>query len=143
MSATNWSAFNDPLTVSKRAAGRNRYNRRRQREALLRRWKCSQWLEEVGYPLRRGWQSELARRTGVSRATICRDFQLVTDALLRGTSVEQEEYYRRLTGKLNRRKSRAKVRPCDVKEESPVDTLFKQFVTGHHRATLVDENPNC
>ena len=74
MSATNWGQETDFLSISKRAKGRDRYNARRNARAGWRRYEASKLLEEVGYPLRRGWQSDLARRLGVNRSTICRDF---------------------------------------------------------------------
>ena len=74
MSATNWTPEYDPLKVSKRAKGRDRYNAWRAAVADSRRCEAGKLLGEVGYPLRRGWQSRLARRLGVHRSTICRDF---------------------------------------------------------------------
>ena len=137
MSATNWSAFDDPLMVSKRAAGRRRYNKRRQCAAHWRQWKCSQLLEEVGYPLRWGWQSELARRVGVSRATICRDFKLVDEAFRRGTSVETEEYYRRVRATFERQERRALDRAFEGASESPTEALFRHLRTECHRVEPV------
>ena len=106
MSATNWSDFDDPVMVQKRGVGRTQYNKRRTYAAHLRQWKCTKLLEEVGYPLRRGWQSDLARRMGVSRSTICRDFKLTDEAFRRGTSIETEEHYRRVIANFERQENR-------------------------------------
>ena len=74
MSATNWAPEADSLRIQKRAKGRDRYNAWRGAVADWRRFEAGKLLGEVGYPLRRGWQSRLARRLGVNRSTICRDF---------------------------------------------------------------------
>jgi len=106
MSATNWSKPIDWPTVSRRAAGRRRYNSRRTSRVLHRRFQASQLLEEVGYPLKRGWQSELARRLGVHRSTICRDFAPFNEAFRLGITVQEVETLRRETARLERRRRR-------------------------------------
>lgn len=110
MSATNWSDFDDPVMIQKRGVGWTRYNKRRIYAAHLRRWKYTKLLEEVGYPLRRGWQSNLARRMGVSRSTICRDFKLADEAMRQGTSIETEEHYRRVIANFERQENRRMAR---------------------------------
>ncbi len=74
MSATDWSETVDAMTVSKRAKGRDWYNARRTASADWRRHEAGKLLREVGYPAASGWQADLARRLGVHRSTICRDF---------------------------------------------------------------------
>ena len=74
MSATNWSEPADAMTVSKRAKARDWYNARRTASADWRRHEAGKLLREVGYPATSGWQADLARRLGVHRSTICRDF---------------------------------------------------------------------
>ena len=59
---------------------------------------------------RRGWQSDLARRMGVSRSTICRDFKLTDEAFRRGTSIETEEHYRRVIANFERQENRRMAR---------------------------------
>ena len=128
MSEANWAPEFDSLKVQKRAKGRDRYNAQRGGAALHRR--CNAWklAANVGYPFRRGWQSELARRLGVHRSTICRDFApfkavgmswcaLITRfeeegrwlfaelARIRyGQEIRKLEAYRRLDWRLNRRR---------------------------------------
>lgn len=75
MRATNWGAETDPETVWLRAGGRRRYNTRRRRIALARVGQIIQLLGETGF--HRGYQSEIARRLGVTRSTICRDMQFL------------------------------------------------------------------
>lgn len=57
----------------RRAGGRRRYNSHRREMASLRRAKVAQLLREFG--VGRGVQAAIARRLGVSQATICRDVQ--------------------------------------------------------------------
>jgi hypothetical protein len=73
-----WGAPADFAEVCRRAGGRRRYNfwarerkRRRRVEIICR---------TVGVP-RGTWglQAALARALGVSRATVCRDFQAIRD----------------------------------------------------------------
>ena len=105
MSATNdWGNESDSLRVSKRAKGRDRYNARRSRAAMFRLWQASKLLEEVGYLSKRGWQSELARRLGVHRSTICRDFSVFLESFRLGIAIEKVHEYRRLTARLDRRR---------------------------------------
>lgn len=91
MSATNWGVEKDPIAISKRAKGRDRYNTRRHGAAILRRWEAGKLLGEVGYPLRWGWQSKLARLLGVHRSTICRDFAGCETAIQLLSRVEHYE----------------------------------------------------
>lgn len=58
--------------LSRRAAGRARYNRRRQVLATYRRVELAALLRQEP-PLARGAQARAARRLGVSAATISRD----------------------------------------------------------------------
>jgi DNA invertase Pin-like site-specific DNA recombinase len=73
MRATNWSEQTDSLTASRRAAGRRHYNARRQFCAERRRLAVSKLALRIGW--RRGYQTEIARKLGVSRSTICRDLR--------------------------------------------------------------------
>jgi AraC-like DNA-binding protein len=73
MRATNWSEPTDSLSAAKRAAGRRHYNAVRQFCAEHRRLAVSKLLIRIGW--RRGCQTEIARKLGVSRSTICRDLQ--------------------------------------------------------------------
>ena len=57
----------------RRAGGRRAYNRMRQFRADYRLMKVVELLHQTG--LGRGWQSRVAEALGVSRSTICRDFQ--------------------------------------------------------------------
>ena len=67
-----WSAPTDLDSVCKRAAGRRRYNAKRQAEA---RDRFKIVLEAILPPegRKRGTQAQLARDLGVHPATICRD----------------------------------------------------------------------
>lgn len=102
MSATNWDQETDFLIVSKRAKGRDRYNAQRSASAEWRRYEASKLLEVVGFPLRWGWQSDLARRLGVHRSTICRDFISLKRAAQLDITVEEFEADRRLGWRLDR-----------------------------------------
>ncbi len=64
---TWWSEPTDPDTVARRAAGRRHYNSVRTLLATLRRHEVADLL------LAGVSQSEIARRLGVHRSTICRD----------------------------------------------------------------------
>lgn len=74
-----WSAPTTPEAASRRAGGRRAYNSRRQFARTRRRAEVMRLVSCQGTFFRRGFQSELARKLGVSRATICRDI----DYLLR------------------------------------------------------------
>jgi hypothetical protein len=72
----NWGAPTDWEAVCRRAAGRRRYNAGRRRrkqqrrtEIIIRRTGLDRWEW--------GLQAALAEALGVSRATICRDFQAI------------------------------------------------------------------
>lgn len=73
MCATFKTQHLTPKEVQQRAGGRRRYNAARQAQARARR---AAILELIGTPVVlgfHGWQAQLAKRFGVSRATICRD----------------------------------------------------------------------
>jgi hypothetical protein len=55
------------------AGGRRHYNAHRQFLALDRRRKLARMLRQKGGMTKRGYQARLARKLGVSTATICRD----------------------------------------------------------------------
>jgi hypothetical protein len=55
------------------AGGRRAYNRLRQLRADYRLTRVAELLHQTG--LGRGWQTRVAEALGVSRSTICRDFQ--------------------------------------------------------------------
>ena len=73
MSTTAWNITTTAENAYKRAGGRRGYNGHRQQLAILRLQKITALLGEVGFQW--GSRSELARRLGVSRSTICRDMQ--------------------------------------------------------------------
>ena len=60
-----------PEALSRRAAGRSRYNRRRQLLAQQRLTQVIRLLGEIGF--RHGYQTRIAEQLGVHRSTICRD----------------------------------------------------------------------
>ena len=74
---------------------------------------------------------------GVSRLTICRDFQLVDEAIRRGTTGETEEYYRRVRATFERQERRALARAFNSDGESPVETLFRHLSAECDRVTPV------
>jgi DNA-binding transcriptional MocR family regulator len=77
----NWSAPTDYDLVCRRAAGRRRYNAKRQAEAH-KRFKI---VLAVTFPTeghKRGAQAQLARELGVSRSTISRDVAKWKNTLL-------------------------------------------------------------
>jgi hypothetical protein len=61
--------------IHRRAGDRRRYNARRQRAALVRRRRLARLLRRIRWPgwWRGGLQGRVARRFGVSAATISRD----------------------------------------------------------------------
>lgn len=68
----SWSAQTEFKTVCKRAAGRRRYNAKRQAEARERfKIVLAMTLPPAGRI--HGSQAQLARELGVHRSTICRD----------------------------------------------------------------------
>ena len=68
-----WSAGTSWDEISKRAAGRRRYNAVRQFRAADRRAAVARLLFVQGALTEHGTQARLARQLGVSRSTICRD----------------------------------------------------------------------
>jgi len=85
MRATNWTTQTDLQTASRRAGGRRAYNRRRTCAALFRLRQVLNELKETGFA--RGYKSEIARRLGLHRSTINRDFKRLT-LLEKGCSFE-------------------------------------------------------
>ena len=73
----SWSAPTGWDTVCRRASGRRAFNARRREAALLRRLEVVGLYRRLGG--RRGVQAELARRLGVSRATISRDLRALRE----------------------------------------------------------------
>lgn len=73
MWATNWTQQTDNQSAARRAGGRRGYNSRRQFQANIRVLSVMAELKKVGFG--RGNQSEIARRLGVSRSVISRDFK--------------------------------------------------------------------
>ncbi len=74
MRATN-QTFDSVSPYFRRAGGRRAFNALRQREAEIRRIRVAMLLLEVGFL--RGSVSEIARRLGVHRSTVCRDVQFL------------------------------------------------------------------
>jgi hypothetical protein len=77
-----WNPATSHDQAARRAAGRARYNRRRQFKAAIRRKKIVDiWEERVdgsGWSIfSRGSQTELAKMLGVNRSTICRDLKVI------------------------------------------------------------------
>jgi hypothetical protein len=75
--STNWSAPTSPSEVARRAAGRKKYNRQRQRAAQLRRRKVAALLFRRGWLSLPGYRLLIARRLGVSIATVARDIKTI------------------------------------------------------------------
>ena len=77
--ASKWSQPTDKQSANRRAGGRRRYNSQRHWDAKRRRlWVARLLLDSgswVGHWIKHGALAEIARRLGVSRATICRDVQ--------------------------------------------------------------------
>jgi len=71
VSRRDWSASTSSDEVHRRASGRRQHNAVRQLRAILRRNEVAQLLDQLGYA--RGVQVVIARRLGVSPATISRD----------------------------------------------------------------------
>ncbi|MDA4133826.1 MAG: helix-turn-helix domain-containing protein [Thaumarchaeota archaeon] len=76
--SNNWSEQVSNEAAARRAGGRRKYNWHRQNAALLRQMEILDWWmqsSEAGTGIfSRGVQAALARRFGVSRSTICRDY---------------------------------------------------------------------
>jgi len=71
MNREAWRQRTDSETVNRRAAGRKKYNQRRQRERAARRNQMRSAIHTLGY---KAWTLEaLAQRFNVSLATVCRD----------------------------------------------------------------------
>lgn len=73
MWATNWTDRTDSQTAARRAGGRRSYNRWRHTCSIVRLGAVVKELKKIGFV--RGFQSEIARRLGVHRSTISRDFK--------------------------------------------------------------------
>lgn len=80
----------DFAALSRRAAGRARYNRRRQLAATWRRVQLAHLLRTEP-PLSRGVQARAARHFGVSAATISRDCARLLAAWQRRQRGEEEQ----------------------------------------------------
>ena len=73
--SNNWSEITDYGTVKKRAGGRRHYN-------MIRRFLSEQRKCNVAMLYSQGLnQSEIARRLGVHRSTVCRDIKSLFDTL--------------------------------------------------------------
>jgi hypothetical protein len=77
-----WSPATSRDEAARRAAGRARYNARRQFKAAIRRQRIIEIWEEKsdgsGWSIfGRGSQSQLAQILGVNRTTICRDLRVI------------------------------------------------------------------
>lgn len=83
MSASRWSRTTTAEEAYRRASGRRHYNFARQGRAWWRQWEIAEWLTRKMHLPKppRGYQAELARMFGVSRATISRDIKAITAAL--------------------------------------------------------------
>lgn len=81
MHVTNWTKYSPAERVHRRAGGRRRYNKERQRQAEHRRILVeARYLSVIEEFLRsqtdfRGWQTRLAKELGISRMQINRDFK--------------------------------------------------------------------
>jgi len=83
MRATNWIAPTTVEIAARRAGGRRRFNRRRQRMMTQRLCRIVEVLRRNGWYGREwGIRAKIARELGVSRATIARDLQNVERALI-------------------------------------------------------------
>src|SRR5262245_45182171 len=98
MRATNWSISTDNATAYKRAGGRRQYNALHQAGAGLRLAQIAELFKEQSLLAATEWgiRSEIARKFGVSRATICRDMQHLVRILRHGVDCDQEwqNFYR-------------------------------------------------
>ena len=63
--------------IFRRAGGRRKYQALRRHEALLRRGEIIEQLKVLGF--QRGTQAKIARLTGWSQATICRDLKRIRE----------------------------------------------------------------
>ncbi len=88
MDRGDWAAPTTDMEVQHRAGGRARYNSWRRFKAEHRRQALAALLlAEVG--ARHGLQAELARRLGVSEATISRDLRLLHTRWLEAQAARQ------------------------------------------------------
>jgi hypothetical protein len=76
---TSWSQPTTWAEVTRRAAGRYKYNSLRRFQAQLRRREVLQLLHRWGWGA--GVQSQIARRLGVHKSTICRDLRVLMPLL--------------------------------------------------------------
>jgi hypothetical protein len=73
MDQIGWAWPTDVEEASRRAGGRRRFNSVRRLRAELRRAEVAHLALELGYGIVWGAGAEIARRLGVSRATVCLD----------------------------------------------------------------------
>lgn len=86
MRATNWTDRTDFQTAARRAGGRRAYNNWRHLLSNVRLGAVVNELKGIGFG--RGYQAEIARRLGVHRSTINRDFKKL-DLVQRGYRWEE------------------------------------------------------
>jgi hypothetical protein len=79
-----------PDEISRRAGGRRRHNAQRAIAAAARRQQVAALLGQFDRPFAYGTRAVLARRLGVSRATICRDLQVLAGLAGRRTAALAE-----------------------------------------------------
>jgi hypothetical protein len=102
--SVEWRQPVDDQAASKRAGGRRHYNRVRQLRAHLRLGRIVRLLVKLkATGTEWGVRSEIARRLGVSRATVCRDMQRITRMDFGGPQYDSEwlvfyRYWRRTYG---------------------------------------------
>ena len=72
-------------------------------QAAMRKWQENLLLAQEVRFMKWGWQSELARRLGVHRSTICRDCSEFLEAKRLGISMEQVVELRRLRKSTDKR----------------------------------------
>ncbi len=77
-----------PEALSRRAAGRSRYNRRRQLLAQQRLTQVLRLLGQIGF--RHGYQTCIARQLGVHRSTICRDIARLSEPYWGGQKADEQ-----------------------------------------------------
>jgi hypothetical protein len=75
---SEWSRSTSTDEAHRRASGRRQYNAVRHLRAFFRRQEVAELLDQLGY--RHGVQVVIARRLGVSPATISRDVAVVLAA---------------------------------------------------------------
>jgi DNA invertase Pin-like site-specific DNA recombinase len=82
MNTAEWSRPTTRDEAQRRAAGRARYDERRQSAAVARRMAIANLTAMGNFrPYERGAKSALARQLGISRATATRDLQWLKKAL--------------------------------------------------------------